>query len=72
MGLPQRESWAIGFAMNSRGAMMILLSSLAWQLHLIGDRLLVAVVSMAVTTSLLSAPLIRYALQGRRQDVPET
>jgi Kef-type K+ transport system membrane component KefB len=62
MGMPRREAWAVGFAMNSRGAMLIILASLAWQLHLIGDRLLVAVVSMAVTTSLMSAPLIRYAL----------
>jgi len=64
MGLPQRESWAVGFAMNSRGAMMIILASLAWQLHLIGERLLIAVITMAVTTSLMSAPLIRYVLKG--------
>lgn len=64
MGLPRRESWAVGFAMNSRGAMMIILASLAWQLHLIGDRLLIAVITMAVVTSLMSAPLIRYALKG--------
>ena len=66
MGLPRRESWAVGFAMNSRGAMLIILVSLAWQLHLIGDRLLIAVITMAVVTSLMSAPLIRHALQGTR------
>lgn len=66
MGLPRRESWAIGFAMNSRGAMMIILASLAWQLRLIGDRLLIAVITMAVVTSLMSAPLIRYALKGTK------
>jgi Kef-type K+ transport system membrane component KefB len=64
MGLPRGESWAVGFAMNSRGAMMIILASLTWQLHLIGDRLLIAVITMAVVTSLMSAPLIRYALKG--------
>lgn len=62
MGLPRRESWAVGFAMNSRGAMMIILSSLAWQLHVIGDRLLVALITMAVATSFMCAPLIRRAL----------
>jgi Kef-type K+ transport system membrane component KefB len=66
MGLPRRESWAVSFAMNSRGAMLIILASLAWQLQLIGDRLLIAVITMAVVTSLMSAPLIRYALQGTR------
>ena len=66
MRLPWRESWAVGFAMNSRGAMMILLASLAWQLKVIGDRLLVALVTMAVVTSLMSAPLIRRALGAAR------
>lgn len=64
MGLPGRESWAVGFAMNSRGAMMIILASLAWQLRVIGDRLLVALIAMAVVTSLMSAPLIRRVLGG--------
>ncbi|HEV2111571.1 MAG TPA: cation:proton antiporter [Gammaproteobacteria bacterium] len=62
--LPRQEAWAVGFAMNSRGAMMIILSSLAWQLHVIGDRLLVGLITMAVVTSLMSAPLIRRALAG--------
>ena len=60
--LPRQEAWAVGFAMNSRGAMMIILSSLAWQLHVIGDKLLVGLITMAVVTSLMSAPLIRRTL----------
>ena len=64
MRLPARESWAVGFAMNSRGAMMIILAFLAWQLKVIGDRLLVGLITMAVVTSLMSAPLIRRALAG--------
>lgn len=63
MRIPRRESWAVGFAMNSRGAMMIILASLAWQLHVIGDRLVVGLVAMAVITSLMSAPLIRWVLK---------
>lgn len=63
MRIPRRESWAVGFAMNSRGAMMIILASLAWQLHVIGDRLVVGLIAMAVVTSLMSAPLIRWALK---------
>jgi len=62
MRLPLRESWAVGLAMNSRGAMMIILAFLAWQLQVIGDRLLVGLVAMAVVTSLMSGPLIRQAL----------
>ena len=65
MRIPWRESWAVGFAMNSRGAMMIIFASLAWQLHIIGDRLVVGLIAMAVITSLMSAPLIRWALKKK-------
>ena len=70
MAVPIRESWAIGFAMNSRGAMMVIFASLARQFHLIGDKLLVALIIMAVATSLMSAPLIR-AVIGAAKPVAE-
>lgn len=66
MGMPKREAWAIGFAMNSRGAMIIVLSSLAREFHIIGDRLLVGIISMAVVTSMMSAPLIRLVFKEAR------
>ena len=66
MAMPKREAWAIGFSMNSRGAMMVILSSLARQFHLIDDKLLVALIIMAVATSLMSAPLIRYVLESTK------
>jgi Kef-type K+ transport system membrane component KefB len=61
--LPPRDQWAIGFAMNSRGAMEIILGTLALQAGLIRERLFVALVVMAIFTSAVSGPLIRWALR---------
>lgn len=47
--------------------MMVIFSSLARQFHLIGDKLLIALIILAVATSLMSAPLIRFVLGGRSQ-----
>ena len=65
-GFQKRERWAIGFAMNARGAMEIILGSLALEAGIIRQRLFVALVVMAIATSALSGPLIRRAL-GQRQ-----
>jgi K+:H+ antiporter len=61
--LPPREALAVGFAMNARGAVEIVLASLALQARLIDERLFVALVFMALVTSLMSGPAIR-ALAG--------
>lgn len=57
-GVAWRESAAIGFGMNSRGAMEILLAVLALEAGIIGERLFVALVIMAVVTSLISGPAL--------------
>lgn len=64
-GMPPREAWSVGFAMNGRGAMEIILGTLALQHGLIGERLFVALVVMAVATSLLSGPIMRRILRRR-------
>jgi Kef-type K+ transport system membrane component KefB/mannitol/fructose-specific phosphotransferase system IIA component (Ntr-type) len=61
-GMDARESAAVGFAMNSRGAMEIILGSLALQFGVIGDRMFVALVVMALVTSLISGPAIQRIL----------
>lgn len=62
-GMPKRDSWAVGFAMNARGAMEIVLGILALQAGIIDDRLFVALVVMAIFTSMISGPMIRVLLQ---------
>jgi Kef-type K+ transport system membrane component KefB len=61
-GMPARRAWAFGFAMNSRGAMEIVLGVLALEAGIIGPRLLVALVVMAIVTSLVAGPAITRLL----------
>lgn len=66
-GLNKNESLAVGFGMNSRGAMEIVLGSLAYQAGLIHEKVFVAIVIMALVTSIASAPLMSYFLKkGKR------
>lgn len=61
-GLPWRESLAIGFGLNARGAMEIILALLARDAGLIDDRIFVALVTMAIGTSLLAGPAMKRLL----------
>jgi Kef-type K+ transport system membrane component KefB len=67
-GIPiDREAWAIAFALNARGATGIILAGVGREHGVIDDRLFVAMVVMAIATSLLSGPAIRslMGLRGR-------
>ena len=57
-----RETWAIGFALNARGATGIILAGMGREHGVIDDRLFVAMVVMALITSLMSGPAIRALL----------
>jgi len=57
-GMKKEESFVVGFGMNSRGAMEIVLGTLALQAGLIQEKVFVAVVIMALVTSMSSAPLM--------------
>jgi mannitol/fructose-specific phosphotransferase system IIA component (Ntr-type) len=61
-----RDRWAVAFAMNSRGAMEIILGLLALEAGLIHQRLFVALVVMAIFTSAISGPLIRWSMRRRQ------
>jgi len=62
-GLGTRESWAVGFGMNARGAMEIILGLSALEARVIDERLFVALVVMAVLTSLASGSLVKNVLR---------
>ena len=66
-GLSRPESWAVGFAMNARGAMEIILGVLALEAGLIHERMFVALVVMALVTSMLSGPVIQRLLTPRTE-----
>ncbi len=61
-GSGYRESLAIGFAMNARGAMEMILASVALDYGLIDQRLFVALITMALVTSMLSGPMLQWTL----------
>ncbi|CAN5392136.1 hypothetical protein BH09SUM1_BH09SUM1_32990 [soil metagenome] len=62
-GMPRRESFAIGFGMNARGAMEIILGLLALQAGVIGEPLFVALVIMALVTSVISGTAVQKILR---------
>lgn len=64
-GIPARESLSIAFGMNARGAMEIVLASAALEYRLIDQRLFVALVVMALITSLASGPAIAKLRQKK-------
>lgn len=66
-GLTQRESWAVGFGMVARGAMEIILAQLALGAGLIDHRSFVAIVVMAILTSLIAGPAIEKLLKRKTQ-----
>ena len=66
-GLSIRESWAVGFGMSARGAMEIILGQIALQFGLIDDELFVAIVIMAIVTSLMAGPLMQRALNLKQK-----
>jgi Kef-type K+ transport system membrane component KefB/mannitol/fructose-specific phosphotransferase system IIA component (Ntr-type) len=65
-GMDRRTSWGVGLAMNARGAMEMILGILALQAGLIRESMFVALVVMALFTSLASAPAIRFLVRRRR------
>jgi Kef-type K+ transport system membrane component KefB len=58
-GLTKRESLAVGFGLNARGAMEIILGTLALNAHLIDQSMFIALVVMALVTSIISGPLMK-------------
>lgn len=59
-----REAFAIGFGLNSRGAMEILLAKLALEAGIINLQMFAALVVMAVGTSLMSGPAMARLIRG--------
>ncbi len=67
-GFRWRQAASIGFGLNARGAMEIILALLALEAGLIKTQLFVALVVMALATSLFSGPLMKWLLRGADDD----
>jgi Kef-type K+ transport system membrane component KefB len=66
-GMDSRTSWGVGLAMNARGAMEMILGLLALQSGLIREPMFVALVVMALFTSLVSAPAMHALISSRHE-----
>ena len=62
-GMDSHRALAVGFGLNARGAMEIILGTLAFEAGIINQPVFVALVVMALLTSLASAPLMRHFLK---------
>ena len=65
-GMDLRTAIGVGLAMNARGAMEMILGILALQAGLIREPVFVALVVMALVTSLISAPAIRMLIRRKK------
>jgi Kef-type K+ transport system membrane component KefB len=63
-GFTWRESLAAGFGMNARGAMEIILGTVALENGLINEKIFVSLVIMAIVTSMTSGPLMKRMLRN--------
>jgi Kef-type K+ transport system membrane component KefB len=64
-GYAKMDALAVGFGMNARGAMEIILGLIALENGLINERLFVALVVMALVTSMTSGPLMKWAIKKK-------
>lgn len=58
-----RTTWAIGFGLNARGATGIIIAGVGLQAGIIDERIFVAVVVMALVTSLIAGPAMSHLLK---------
>ena len=64
-GFSWKESMAVGFGMNARGAMEIILGLIALENGLINEKVFVSLVIMALITSMTSGPLMKWSLSRK-------
>lgn len=69
-GLPVgREAWAMAWGLNARGATGIILAATGLQAGIISEEVFVALVVMAVVTSILAGPMMVRALGPLRDQI---
>ncbi|UCF63270.1 MAG: cation:proton antiporter [bacterium] len=64
-GIPLRQSLIIGFGLNARGAIEMILASIAFQYNLINEAVYVALIFVAIITSMISSPVMGFLVKYR-------
>ena len=62
-GLSYAESFAVGCGMNARGSTEIIVASIGLSMGALDQRLFTAIVAMAVVTTMVMPPMLRWALR---------
>lgn len=60
-GLESQQSWALGFGLNGRGIMELVIANIALANAFIGQQLFTALVLMAVVTTMVTPILLKRA-----------
>ena len=64
-GMPiDRQAWGVAWGLNARGATGIILAGVGRSVGVIDDRIFVAIVVMALVTSLMAGPMMKWLLIG--------
>src|SRR5690606_16402179 len=65
-GLSKNESTIIGFGLNSRGSVDIVLALIALESNLINEAIFIGLVIMALISSIATGPIIKFISRRRR------
>lgn len=63
-----RNTWAIAFGLNARGATGIILAGVGQATGVIDDRIFVAIVVIALLTSIMAGPMMTWLLSDRIEE----
>lgn len=72
-GMPFWQAAAVGSGLNARGSMQVIAATLALSLGVITGQLYSLIVAMAIVTSMMAPPLIKWTLsRGKAPQEPES
>ena len=69
-GMPWREAWIVGVLMNTRGLVELIILNVGLDLGVISPTLFTMMVLMALTTTLMTTPLLGWLYPARRVSSP--
>jgi Kef-type K+ transport system membrane component KefB len=64
MGFGTRDSFALGILLNTRGLVELVVLNVGLELGILSQTLFSMMVLMALTTTMMTSPLLRYILPG--------
>jgi Kef-type K+ transport system membrane component KefB len=64
-GMSIKEALTVGFGMNARGAIEMILAQIALETKIIDERVYVALIVMALVTTLISGPVVQRLIKGK-------